>query len=71
MLVLAATYRSHLGRLVEKREFDRLLDRTIAFLRELAPISTTLELDASILMHVKKVINGEDRVWGSFSSVHS
>ena len=71
MLVLAATYRSHLGKLVEKRDFERLLDRTITFLRELSPISTSLEADASILMHVKKIIHGEDQAFTSFTSTHS
>ena len=71
MLVLAATYRSHLGKLVEKHNFIRLLDRTIAFLRELAPISTTLETDASILQSVKRIIMTEDQASSSFSSIHS
>ena len=71
MLVLAATYRSHLGKLVEKHNFIRLLDRTIAFLRELAPISTTLETDASILQNVKLIIVTENQASSSFSSTHS
>lgn len=72
MLVLAATYRSHLGKLIDKRDFDRLLDRTITFLRELSPISTTLELDATILLHIKKmIVRGEDQASASFTSAHS
>ncbi|MCJ1383288.1 hypothetical protein MMC17_006401 [Xylographa soralifera] len=51
MLVLAATYRSHLGKLVDKANFLRLLDRTITFLSELSSISSTLEKDAETLRH--------------------
>ena len=68
MLVLAATYRSHLGYLVEKHNFIRLLDRTISFLRELGAISPTLETDASILSSVRRTIVNEEPVSSSFSS---
>jgi len=79
MLVLAATYRSHLGKLVDKANFLRLLDRTINFLSELGAISTTLQADAEILQHVKKIIINDEREReqsqqqqnSSFSSIYS
>ena len=60
MLVLAATYRSrHLSWLVTKDELLTLLRRTIDFLSSLAPISTTLAVDAQILAHIKeRIVNG-------------
>ena len=72
MLVLAATYRSHLGKLVDKTNFIRLLDRTIVFLSELSSISSTLEKDAEILKFVKRTILMEESVASSsFSSTLS
>lgn len=56
MLVLAATYMSHLrdvlNDLLPKERLVSLLERTIRFLRKLAPISNTLATDASILQGV-------------------
>lgn len=57
MLVLAATYRSHLSYLVPFEELQRLLERTITFLRRLRDISKTLEHDCMILEAVNQVIN--------------
>ena len=57
MLVLAATYRSHLGYLVPYEELARLLERTITFLRRLRDISKTLEQDCMILEAVNQVVN--------------
>ncbi|MCJ1281742.1 hypothetical protein MMC26_001065 [Xylographa opegraphella] len=69
MLVLAATYRSHLGRLVDRTNFLRLLDRTIVFLSELSSISSTLEKDAETLKYVRRNIATEEpAATSSFSS---
>ncbi|MCJ1295581.1 hypothetical protein MMC34_007144 [Xylographa carneopallida] len=72
MLVLAATYKSHLGRLVDKTNFLRLLDRTIIFLSELSSISSTLEKDAETLKYVRRNIATEEpAASSSFSSTLS
>ena len=42
----------HLHWLVERKEVIKLLERTIRFLRSLAPISSTLAVDADVLLHV-------------------
>lgn len=50
MLVLSATYRHPvLKRIVNENKFHRLLQRTITFLRRLAPISPTCQADCGIL----------------------
>lgn len=53
MLVLAATHQHKslmfLKRAVNTEKFQRLLERTIKFLRRLAPISPTCALDCGIL----------------------
>ena len=55
MLVLAATYQSrHLSWMVSKDELLKLLCRTIDFLSSLAPISTTLAVDAQLLTHIRE-----------------
>ncbi|MCJ1413767.1 hypothetical protein MMC32_000091 [Xylographa parallela] len=72
MLVLAATYRSYLGKLVDKTNFLRLLDRTIIFLSELSSISSTLEKDAETLKYVRRTIATEEpAASSSFSSTRS
>ncbi len=53
MLVLAATYHSHLGKLVDGKKLEQLLDRTIEFLGKHQAISPTLRKDAEILKDVK------------------
>jgi hypothetical protein len=53
MLVLAATYNSHLRKLIKKEKLLNLLDRTIDFLRRHTNISPTLKKDAEILTDVK------------------
>jgi len=53
MLVLAGTYKSELSSLVDGAELERLLDRTIRFLKLSEPISLTLKRDATILEHIK------------------
>ena len=53
MLVLAATYNSRLGNLVEKPRLADLLDRTIKFPEKHSAISPTLRKDAEILTDVK------------------
>lgn len=68
MMVLAATYQSHLGRLVDKNNLMRLLNRTIYFLGELGHISTTLHADAILLIHVRKCIEDKEQASSSFSS---
>jgi hypothetical protein len=53
MLVLAATYNSRLGNLVEKPRLADLLDCIIKFLGKHSAISPTLRKDAEILTDVK------------------
>lgn len=57
MLVLAATHNSWLKPLIPREELDRLLDRTINFLDDLAPISPTMKANAAILRNTKAVIH--------------
>ncbi|MCJ1405752.1 hypothetical protein MMC11_008982 [Xylographa trunciseda] len=72
MLVLAATYRSHLGKFVDRTNLLRLLDRTITFLSELSSISSTLEKDAETLKYVRRIIaTDESGANSSFSSTMS
>lgn len=50
MLVLTAVVKSsHLKSLVSEDRYHKLLKRTIAFLRKLAPISPTCQADVGIL----------------------
>lgn len=60
MLVLAAVYYDKtLKRLIEDvPRFKRLLDRTIRFLRRLAPISPTCANDCSILEKIRHRLFG-------------
>ena len=59
MLVLAATfYNNWLKTLVPEAEFSRLLERTIKFLRRLAPISPTCWHDCHILERISKLLFG-------------
>jgi hypothetical protein len=53
MLVLAGTYNSELSSLVDGAELERLLDRTIRFLKLSEEISPTLKCDAKILEHIR------------------
>ena len=68
MLVLAATQRSHLSKLVEKHNIVGLLERTIEFLRRLKQISETLWEDARILECVAQVVRNDGPPSSSFSS---
>jgi len=57
MLVLAASYNSnYLKRFIQEERFRPLLDRTIGFLRRLAPISSTCALDCSILEKISRLL---------------
>jgi hypothetical protein len=57
MLVLSATYNSgYLRRLVPEDKFKALLNRTIKFLRRLAPISPTSRADCLILEKFEKTL---------------
>ncbi|KAH9819796.1 C6 zinc finger protein domain-containing protein, partial [Teratosphaeria destructans] len=59
MLVLSATYYNKaLSPLVDKERFRKLLERTIRFLRKLAPISPTCRIDCSILESIQKKLFG-------------
>ena len=59
MLVLAATfYNNWLKQLVPEQRFRALLERTIGFLRKLAPISPTCFHDCSILEGISGVLFG-------------
>ncbi|CAK4033147.1 hypothetical protein DOTSEDRAFT_72963 [Lecanosticta acicola] len=50
MLVLSATYSHNILKIiVDEKKFHRLLQRTITFLRRLAPISPTCQADCGIL----------------------
>jgi len=56
MLVLAATYKSpSLHWLIPEKVFNRLMDRTITFLSELAPISPTMQMNVKILQNAKRI----------------
>lgn len=76
MLVLAAVHSSKLlSFLLDEDAFKRLLDRTIDFLRSLAPISSTLKKDSELLSVIRDKIShgfkgGSDYVnpTGSFGS---
>ena len=69
MLVIAAVVESeNLSWLVDKGDALRLLDRTIRFLRSLAPISTTLGTDASLLQTIRGKIDSKHVMGSSFSS---
>lgn len=55
MLVLSATYyNNYLKKLVPPERFQRLLERTISFLRRLAPISPTCNIDCGILEKIHR-----------------
>lgn len=56
MLVLSATYMSSLSELVDYNVLDRLLKRTISFLRQSKHTSPSLQTDALILEIVYKKI---------------
>ena len=56
MLVLAGTYNSELSSLVDGAELERLLDRTIRFLKLSEDISLTLKRDAKILEHIRATL---------------
>ena len=59
MLVLSAThYNKWLKTLVPVDRFQRLLERTIGFLRRLAPISPTCAHDCAILEKVTRLLFG-------------
>lgn len=59
MLVLSATfYNKALHRIVPEPKFQRLLERTIRFLRKLAPLSPTSYNDCQILEKISKLLFG-------------
>ena len=59
MLVLGATYHSKIGKpLVNRERLQYLFERTIKFLRRLAPISKTCDHDSRILETVSHVVLG-------------
>ncbi|KAJ5873638.1 uncharacterized protein N7473_013197 [Penicillium subrubescens] len=58
MLVLSATYKSHLSELVNRNDLERLLRRTIKFLLQSRYISPTLRTDARILTEIYEGIFG-------------
>ncbi|KAK5119423.1 hypothetical protein LTR85_007523 [Meristemomyces frigidus] len=59
MLVLSATfYNRYLNKLVPPERFQGLLERTISFLRRLAPISPTCNIDCSILEKIHRQLFG-------------
>ena len=60
MLVLSAAYYNPvLGQLVPAERFQRLLQRTIKFLRRLTAISPTCTFDCSILERISKLLFGK------------
>jgi hypothetical protein len=59
MLVLSATYMSYLWELVNHKDLNRLLMRTINFLFKSRNISPSLSMDAKILAGIyKKIFHG-------------
>jgi hypothetical protein len=56
MLVLSATYTSHLSQLVDREKLRALLDRTVKFLLQSRHISPTLCKDAEILIMIRRKI---------------
>ena len=57
MLVLAAAFNTpYLRTLVDKERFQRLLGRTITFLRKLSPISPTCYNDCGILEGISRLL---------------
>lgn len=57
MLVLAASYRNpYLKQLVDREQFRKLIERTIVFLRRLAPISPTCYHDCGILERINSLL---------------
>jgi hypothetical protein len=56
MLVLSATYTSHLSQLVDREKLRTLLDRTVKFLLQSRHISPTLCKDAEILTMIRRKI---------------
>lgn len=54
--MLSATYKSSLSELVDYNVLDRLLKRTIGFLRQSQHISPSLRTDALILVEVYQKI---------------
>lgn len=56
MLVLSATFMSHLSELVDRKTLARLLRRTINFLLQSQNISPTLRADARILTEIYEKI---------------
>jgi len=62
MLVLSAVYYTkYLRALVPEAQFQSHLERTIRFLRRLAPISPTCASDCQILERISKVLFGRVR----------
>lgn len=58
-LVLAATRNSWLKHLVSEEDLQRVLNRTISFLRKLSPLSPSLQADAMILENTSRIISGD------------
>lgn len=57
MLVLAAAFHNkYLNQLVDKARFQRLIERTINFLRKLTPISPTCWHDCGILERISRML---------------
>lgn len=57
MLVLAASYHNvYLKEFVPKERFQQLIERTIVFLRRLAPISPTCYHDCGILERISRLL---------------
>ncbi len=71
MLVLSAAFKSKtLGSYVEPKNLDKLFNRTIKLLKDLAPISDTLSHDCFILQCLRRVVfeGGDPQMATSFSS---
>lgn len=57
ILVLAASYHNpYLKQLVDPEQFRKLIERTIVFLRRLAPISLTCDHDCGILERINSLL---------------
>jgi hypothetical protein len=71
MLVLSAAFKSKtLGAFLDSRDLDKLFNRTIKLLKDLAPISATLAQDCFILQCLRRVVfeGGDPEMATSFSS---
>ena len=72
MLVLSATYHNkYLKVLIDQERFQKLLTRTIGFLRRLGPISPTCAIDCAILEKINKALFGVAQQYKNPNEIYS